>query len=91
MVDFTELGASILSAVVANGLSGLMADNDEEEVADQMISRYRFDPQGNPTVHCVRDDCVISVLSQFEQHLKKGALIGINEKNARMRIRPPSG
>jgi len=33
-------------------------------------------------------DCVISALNQFEQHLKKGALISINEKNARARILP---
>ena len=33
-------------------------------------------------------DYVISALNQFQQHLKKGALISINEKNARVRILP---
>ena len=33
-------------------------------------------------------NCVLSALAQFKQHLKEGALISINEKNARVRILP---
>ncbi len=33
-------------------------------------------------------NCVLSALTQFKQHLKEGALISINEKNARVRILP---
>ena len=36
-------------------------------------------------------ECVISALNQFEQYLMKGALISINEKNARVRILPLNG
>ncbi len=49
--DFTRLIRRLNSM-----RSWLQVSNDEEEVAVQMTSRYRFDPQGNPAVHCVRKE-----------------------------------
>ena len=49
--DFTRLIRRLNSL-----RSWLQVQNDEKKVDVQMSSRYRFDPKGNPAVHCVRKE-----------------------------------
>ncbi|MCK5517158.1 MAG: hypothetical protein KAI39_09815, partial [Desulfobulbaceae bacterium] len=49
--DFTRLIRRLNSL-----RSWLQVHNDEKKVDVQMSSRYRFDPKGNPAVHCVRKE-----------------------------------